>query len=135
MESGMDLNVSDVLEEANNIYNEITTTSEDNTNIDHALDMAEEVGASLEGVKQESVDATALRLVKINMESILGFDLIQELKAGIKMEDGANTTQTRLIQESVQGIIRDFWQALKNSFNAIWARLKTWYITVTSASE
>ena len=105
----MDLNVSDVLEEANNIYNEITTTSEDNTNIDHALDMAEEVGASLEGVKQESVDATALRLVKINMESILGFDLIQELKAGIKMEDGANTTQTRLIQESVQGIIRDFW--------------------------
>ena len=135
MESGMDLNVSDVLEEANNIYNEITTTSEDNSNIDHALDMAEEVGASLEGVKQESVDSTTLRLVKLNMESILGFDLIQELKAGIKMEDGANTTQTKMIQESIQGIIRDFWQALKNSFNAIWARLKTWYITVTSASE
>ena len=98
MESGMDLNVSDVLEEANNIYNEITTTSEDNSNIDHALDMAEEVGASLEGVKQESVDSTTLRLVKLNMESILGFDLIQELKAGIKMEDGANTTQTKMIQ-------------------------------------
>lgn len=130
-----DLNVSDVLEEANNIYNEITDVSEANSNIENALDTAEEVGASLEGIKTESIDATALRLVKLNMESVLGFDLIQEIKAGIKMEDGANTTQAKLIQESVNGVIRDFWQALKNSFNAIWARLKSWYITVTSASE
>lgn len=130
-----DLNVSDVLEEANNIYNEITDVSEANSNIENALDTAEEVGASLEGIKTESIDATALRLVKLNMESVLGFDLIQAIKAGIKMEDGANTTQAKLIQESVNGVIRDFWQALKNSFNAIWARLKSWYITVTSASE
>lgn len=130
-----DLNVSDVLEEANNIYNEITTTSEDNTNIDHALDMAEEVGASLEGIKTESIDPVTLKLLKVNMEAVLGFDLVTALKAGIKMEDGTNTTQTKMVHESVQGVIRDFWQALKNSFNALWARLKSWYITVTSAAE
>lgn len=130
-----DLNVSDVLEEANNIYNEITTTSEENTNIDHALDMAEEVGASLEGIKTESISPVTLKLLKVNMEAVLGFDLVEALKAGIKMEDGANVTQTKMVHESVQGIIRDFWQALKNSFNALWARLKSWYITVTSAAE
>lgn len=131
----LDLNVSDVLEEANTIYNEISTTDENHSNIDTALEMAEEVGASLEGIKTESINPVTLKLLKVNMESVLGFDLIAAINAGVKMEDGANRSQGKLIQESVQGIIRDFWQALKNSFNAIWARLKTWYITVTSASE
>lgn len=130
-----DLNVSDVLEEANSIYNEITTTSDEHNNIDHALDMAEEVGASLEGIKTESINPVTLKLLKVNMEAVLGFDLITAIKAGIKMEDGTNVTQTKMVHESVQGVIRDFWQALKNSFNALWARLKSWYITVTSASE
>lgn len=130
-----DLNVSDVLEEANNIYNEINEETQNHSNIDNALELAEEVGASLEGVKTESISPVNLKLLKLNMEAVLGFDLIQAINAGVKMEDGTNTTQSKLIHESVKSVIRDFWNALKNAFNALWARLKSWYITVTSASE
>lgn len=130
-----DICVSDVLEEANNIYTEIASENDNVDNIDTALDMAEEVGASIDGIKAESISSENLKLLKINLESILGFDLLAELKAGVKLEDGTNRSQSKLIQESIRTIVRDFWEALKNAFNALWARLKTWYITVTSASE
>lgn len=130
-----DVYVSDVLEEANSIYNEINDDNTNLDNIDSALDMAEEVGASVDGIKTESISSVNLKLLKVNLESILGFDLISAINAGVKMEDGANRSQTKFISESIKTIVKDFWEALKSGFNAIWARLKTWYITVTSASE
>ena len=130
-----DLNVSDVLAEANTIYQEVNEANTVDSNIENALDTAEAVGASVDGIKTESINSVNLRLLKITMENALGFDLVNEIKAGIKMEDGTNRTQTKLVYESVKQVVRDFWNALKSSFNAIWARLKTWFITVTSASE
>lgn len=130
-----DLNVSDVLAEANTIYQEVNEAQATDNNIESALDTAEAVGASVDGIKTESISSVNLKLLKLNMEHALGFDLVAELKAGIKMEDGTNRTQSSIVAESVKSIVRDFWNALKSSFNALWARLKTWYITVTSASE
>lgn len=130
-----DLNVSDVLAEANTLYNEVNETQQVDANIESALDTAEAVGASMDGIKTESISSVNLKLLKINMEHALGFDIITAINAGIKMEDGANRTQSSMVAESVKAVVRDFWNALKSSFNAIWARLKTWYITVTSASE
>lgn len=130
-----DLNVSDVLAEANTIYQEVNEAQEVDSNIESALDTAEAVGASVDGIKTESINSVNLRLLKVTLEHAVGFDLIKEIKAGVTMEDGANLTQSKIIAESVKQLVRDFWNALKSSFNAVWARLKTWFITVTSASE
>lgn len=131
----MDVYVSDVLDEANTIYQEINEETVNTDNIDSALDMAESIGASVDGIKTESISPINLKLLKLNFEDILGFDLLQALPTQIKMEDGASHSQTKIIQESIKTIVRDFWEALKSAFNSLWARLKTWYITVTSASE
>ena len=128
-----DLNVSDVLSEASDIYQQITQTSDQNDNIDNALELVEEVGDSAGGLVQEGFSSVNTKLLKIVLEDIVGVDLLTTYS--VKLEDGMNPTQTKLVMESVKQVVRDFWQALKNSFNAIWAKLKSWYITVTSASE
>lgn len=128
-----DLSVSDVLTEASTIYQEITQTEESNDNIDAALELVEEVGDSAGGIVQEGFSATNTKLLQKVMKGLVNINVLE--RHNIKMEDGMNPTQTGLVFESVKQLVRDFWQALKNSFNAVWAKLKSWYITVSSASE
>lgn len=128
-----DLSVSDVLTEASTIYQEITQTEESNDNIDAALELVEEVGDSAGGIVQEGFSSENTKLLKKVMKGLVNINILE--RHDIKMEDGMNPTQTSLVFESVKQLVRDFWQALKNSFNAIWAKLKSWYITVSSASE
>lgn len=130
-----DLNVSDVLAEANTIYNEINEETQIGENIDAALEVAEEIGDSVQGLTTESLAPNALRILKMTLESATGINIVEHTDCGIKLESAATQTQTKFVLESVKGIVRDFWIALKNSFNAIWARLKSWYVTMTSASE
>lgn len=128
-----DLNVSDVLSEASTIYQQITQTEESNDNIDTALELVEDVGDSAGGIVQESFSGVNTRLLQKVMKNLTDINILEN--HNIKMEDGMNPTQKGLVFESVKQMVRDFWQALKNSFNAVWAKLKSWYITVSSASE
>lgn len=128
-----DLNVSDVLSEAVDLYQEVSEVRSQNENIEAGLETAEEIGTSLETVKTEGLSPSSTRILNLTAKRILGVDVLPQFS--IKMEDGANDIQTSLVLESVKQMIKDFWQALKNSFNAIWSKLKSWYIAISSASE
>lgn len=125
--------VSDILSEASEIYDQVNEISSQNDNIDNALELTEEIAKAPGGVIQESFSTVNTKLLKTVMESIVGFDITA--RYNVKMEDGMNITQGNLVFESVREIVKDFWAALKASFNATWAKLKSWYITITSASE
>lgn len=128
-----DLNVSDVLSEASTIYQEISQTETQNDNIDNALELVDEISKSAGGLVQEGFNSVNTRILKVVLEDLVGINILPNY--GVKMEDGMNPTQTKLVFESTKQMVREFWLALKNSFNAIWAQLKSWYITVSSASE
>lgn len=137
--------VSQLLSEANQLYIGITKSAENEQQINKALGTLEKVTDIIENNSKDvfedgdedttSLTPTTTKIVKTVLESVLGFDVIKEMAIDLRLEDGSNKYQTRLITESVKSIMVDFWFALKKSFNDNWAKLKTWYITVASASE
>ena len=128
-----DVSVSELLNGANDLYSAVTQTNEQNEAIGDTLDLIEEVGKSEGGLKQESYSPENVRILSRVFKSIVGYTPCEHY--GIKLEDGMNPTQTKLVFENIKQIVKEFWLALKNSFNSLWAKLKTWYIKIVSASE
>ena len=130
----MSENVSDVLSEATDILNSVNEDHQTNKNIDNALEMMEDIYQSPDGIKTESVSVREFEILRKCVRSATGLD-VRTFTGGLKTESAPDNFQNQMVFESVKQIIKDFWIALKSSFNSIWNKLKAWYLTVTSASE
>lgn len=129
------VNVSDVLADANAIYSEVTETTDQHDNISDALDVIEDMSETTGGLVMEGMglDRTQANLMRKTLVNVIGLDLLAAHHVGENQEVGKTTT--KLVTESLKQVVKDFWQALKSSFNVVWAKLKNWYITISSAAE
>lgn len=127
--------ISDVLAEANDIFNSLNEASNEDKKIEVALDTAEEVGQELKTLKGESVNSTTARLIKLNFESILGNTVFEDAGIEFDAENGADAATVDRVNEVADVAVREFWLAAKSSFNGVWGTTKEWHAIVEKAAD